>query len=169
MGAYRSRLLTLIWSSYACKRGEMAIVRPKSIHSRTPSYVYSYLHQMNVRYILISNLISSHGVPLCLSPNPLRQLGTQIKHTVPFTSPVNAALLQAAAAARVEPTEIIQRATINKLIEDGFIEKTDADRIKLFWALVDRVTTAAQNICLDDRFSSSVTLDAIHDCMEGPG
>ena len=96
------------------------------------------------------------------------QPGAQIKHTVPFTSHVNAALLQAATAARVEPTEIIQRATINKLIEDGFIEKTDADRIKLFWALVDRVVTAAQNICRDDRFSSSVTLDAIHDCMKDP-
>jgi hypothetical protein len=96
------------------------------------------------------------------------QPGTPIKYTVPFTSAVNAALLRAAAAQRMEPTEIIQRATTNSLIEDGFIEKADADRIKLFWALVDRAVTAAQNICRANRFKSSITLDAIHDCMKDP-
>ena len=91
---------------------------------------------------------------------------TQIKYTIPFTSVVNAALLRAAAAERMEPTEIIQRATINSLIKDGFVEEADADRIKLFWALVDRAVQAAQDICLAGRFASSITLDAIHDCMQ---
>ena len=63
------------------------------------------------------------------------QSATQIKYTIPFTSIVNAALFRAAAAERMEPTEIIQRATINSLIKDGFIEEADADRIKLFWEL----------------------------------
>jgi hypothetical protein len=93
---------------------------------------------------------------------------TQIKYTIPFISVVNAALLRAAAAERMEPTEIIQRATINSLIKDGFVEEADADRIKLFWALVDRAVQAAQDICLAGRFASSITLDAIHDCMQDP-
>jgi len=92
----------------------------------------------------------------------------QIKYTIPFTSVVNAALLRAAAAERMEPTEIVQRATINSLIKDGFIEEEDADRIKLFWALVDRAVQAAQDICRTGRFASSITLDAIHDCMQDP-
>ena len=96
------------------------------------------------------------------------QSATQIKYTIPFTSIVNAALVRAAAAERMEPTEIIQRATINSLIKDGFIAEADADRIKLFWALVDRAVQAAQDICLTGRFASSITLDAIHDCMQDP-
>jgi len=96
------------------------------------------------------------------------QPGTPIKFTVPFTSAINAALLRAAAKERMEPTEIIQRATINSLIQDGYIEKEEADRIKLFWALVDRAVEAAQAICRDNRFTSSITLDAIHDCMKDP-
>ncbi len=96
------------------------------------------------------------------------QPGTPFKHTVPFTSAVNAALLRAAAAERMEPTEIIQRATINSLIKHGFIEKGEADRIKLYWALVDRAVRAAQDICRAGRFKSSITLDAIRDCMEDP-
>ncbi len=58
--------------------------------------------------------------------------------------------------------------TINSLIKDGFIEKGEADRIKLFWALVDRAVQAAQDICRTNRFKSSITLDAIHDCMKDP-
>ncbi len=96
------------------------------------------------------------------------QSATQIKYTIPFTSIVNAALLRAAAAERMEPTEIIQRATINSLIKDGFIQEADADRIKLFWALVDRAVRAAQDICRTGRFASSITLDAIRDCMKDP-
>jgi hypothetical protein len=102
------------------------------------------------------------------STSASNQSGTPIKHTVPFTSAVNAALLRAAAAERMEPTEIIQRATINSLIKDGFIDKGEADRIKLFWALVDRAVQAAQDICRANRFKSSITLDAIHDCMKDP-
>ena len=96
------------------------------------------------------------------------QPGPQIKHSVPFASAVNAALLQAAAAERMEPTEIIQRAVIKSLIEDGFIVKEDADRIRLFWALVDRAVKAAQDICRANRFRRSITLDAIHECMKDP-
>src|ERR1035438_7176711 len=102
------------------------------------------------------------------STSASNQSPTQIKYTIPFTSVVNAALLRAAAAERMEPTEIIQRATINSLMENAFIEKVDADRIKLFWALVDRAVQAAQDICVADRFASSITLDAIHDCMRDP-
>jgi hypothetical protein len=93
---------------------------------------------------------------------------TPIKYTVPFTFAVNAALLRAAGAERMEPTEIIQRATINSLIKDGYIEKVEADRIKLFWVLVDRAVQAAQDICRDDQFKSSITLDAIHVCLKDP-
>lgn len=103
------------------------------------------------------------------SKSASNQPGTPLKkHTVPFTSDVNLALLRAAAAERMEPTEIIQRATINFLIEEGFIEKEAADRIKLFWALVDRAVQAAQEICRANRFKNSITLDAIHDCMKDP-
>jgi len=73
------------------------------------------------------------------------QSATQTKYTVPFSSVVNAALLRAAAAERMEPTEIIQRATIDRLMEDDFIEKVDADRLKLFRALIDRAVQAAQD------------------------
>jgi hypothetical protein len=75
---------------------------------------------------------------------------------------------RAAAAKLMEPAEIIQRATINSLMEDTFLEKVDADRIKLFWALVDRAVQAAQDICRAGRFANSITLDAIHDCMKDP-
>ena len=102
------------------------------------------------------------------STSASNQSPTQVKYTVPFTSVVNAAPLRAAAAERMEPTEIIQRATINSLIKEGFIEKVDADRIKLFWALVDRAVQAAQEICRANRFKSSITLDAIRDCMKDP-
>jgi hypothetical protein len=102
------------------------------------------------------------------STSASNQLATQIKYTVPFTSVVNAALLRAAAAKRMEPTEIIQRATINSLMEDAFIEKVDADRIKLFWALVERAVQAAQEICRAGRFARSITLDAIQDCLKDP-
>src|SRR5260370_42352780 len=97
---------------------------------------------------------------------PSSQPAPQIKYTIPFSSIVNAALLRAAAAGRMEPTEIIQRATINSLIEDGFLDKADADRIKLFWALVDRTVQAAQDICGAGRFAPSLTLVAIHVCMK---
>src|SRR5271166_2880079 len=96
------------------------------------------------------------------------QSATQTKYTVPFSSVVNAALLRAAAAERMEPTEIIQRATIDRLMEDDFIEKVDADRLKLFRALIDRAVQAAQEICVSGRFASSITLDAIHKCMNDP-
>ena len=52
--------------------------------------------------------------------------------------------------------------------QNGFIEKGEADRIKLFWALVDRAVQAAQDICRANRFKSSITLDAIRDCMKDP-
>ena len=51
------------------------------------------------------------------------QSATQIKYTIPFTSIVNAALLRAAAAECMEPTEIIQRATINSLIRTASSQK----------------------------------------------
>ena len=93
---------------------------------------------------------------------------TPIKYTVPFTSPVNAALLAAASAERKEPTEIIQRATINYLIEKGHLPKVEADRIKLFWQLVDQTVEAAQQLCRDGKFAPSITLDAIRVCMNDP-
>ena len=96
------------------------------------------------------------------------QAPSQVKYTIPFTSIVNRALLEAATKKRMEPTEIIQRATINSLIEEGLIKKIDADRINLFWALVDRAVKAAQDICVAGRFARSITLDSIHDCMKDP-
>ncbi len=88
------------------------------------------------------------------------------KLTVPFTEAVFAALLCAAEALRLEPTEIIQRATINLLIAGGFIAKDDAERIMLFRAVVDRAVTAAQELCKAGRFACSIALDAIHVCLE---
>jgi hypothetical protein len=91
-----------------------------------------------------------------------------IKYTVPFTAAVNRGLLLAAKTERMEPTEIIQRATINRLIDAGYLSESDAARIRLFWRLVDRTVIAAQNICRDGGFRSSITLDAIHLCMKDP-
>lgn len=91
-----------------------------------------------------------------------------VKYTVPFTQPVNAGLLAAASAERMEPTEIIQRATTNYLIEKGFIPGPEAERIKLFWRLVDQSVVAAQKLCQDGEFASSITLDAIRVCMKDP-
>jgi hypothetical protein len=99
-------------------------------------------------------------------PSASNKPSVQVKYTIPVSSVVNEALLRAAAEARMEPTEIIQRATINSLIQAGFIKKVDADRIELFWALVDRTVKAAQHICRANRFKSSITLDAIHDCLK---
>jgi hypothetical protein len=93
---------------------------------------------------------------------------TAYKYTVPFNAAANSGLLRAAKAERMEPTEIIQRATIKSLIEAGFIEKDDAERISLFWRLVDQTVTAAQELCRKGKFSSSITLDAIHICMADP-
>ncbi|WP_353646275.1 hypothetical protein [Mesorhizobium sp. WSM2239] len=90
------------------------------------------------------------------------------KYTVPFTAPANARLIAAAQAERKEPTEIIQRATINYLIDAGFVPEDEADRFKLFWWLVDQTVLAAQKICRDGGFASSITLDAIHACMKDP-
>ncbi|MBZ9954305.1 MULTISPECIES: hypothetical protein [unclassified Mesorhizobium] len=90
------------------------------------------------------------------------------KYTVPFTASANAALLAAAQAERMEPTEIIQRATINYLIDAGHMPQEEADRFKLFWWLVDETVLAAQKICRDGGFSRSITLDAIHACMNDP-
>lgn len=93
---------------------------------------------------------------------------TPIKYTVPFTPTANHGLLLAAKAARMEPTEIIQRATIRSLIANGYIEETEADRIELYWRLVDQTVVAAQTLCREGKFSSSVTLDAILRCMADP-
>ncbi|MDF2117995.1 hypothetical protein PY365_20690 [Roseiarcaceae bacterium H3SJ34-1] len=89
-----------------------------------------------------------------------------LKYTVPFTIAANDGLLGAAAAERKEPTEIIQRATINYLIEKGYIDADEAERFKLFWKLVDQTVLAAQTICREGGFSRSITLDAIHLCMK---
>src|ERR1700733_688762 len=91
-----------------------------------------------------------------------------LKHTVPFTPMANAALMRAAMAERMEPTEVIQRATINSLIENGYLDETEASRIRLFWRLVDQAVAAAQKICRDGAFKRSITLDAIHMCMKDP-
>lgn len=96
------------------------------------------------------------------------QVVSSFKYTVSFTSVANIGLMLAAKTKRMEPTEIIQHATIESLIEDGYIGKTDADRIKLFWHLVDQTVAAAQGICREGGFSSSITLDAIHECMKDP-
>lgn len=93
---------------------------------------------------------------------------TPFKYTVPFTSAANAGLMIAAKTERMEPTEIIQRATMRSLIKDGYINEKDAERIELFWRLVDQTVEAAQSICRDGGFSSSITLDAIHLCMKKP-
>jgi hypothetical protein len=94
------------------------------------------------------------------------QVSPSLKYTVPFTSAVNAALMRATMAERMEPTEIIQRATINSLIQNGYLDEPEASRIRLFWRLVDQAVAAAQKICRDGAFSSSITLDAIHICMK---
>lgn len=96
------------------------------------------------------------------------QISTPFKYTVPFAAATNAALTRAAADERMEPTEIIQRATINSLIQSGYLDKTEADRIRLFWRLVDQTVAAAQQICREGKFSSSITLDAIRRCMKDP-
>lgn len=90
------------------------------------------------------------------------------KYTVPFSAAVNAALLEAAARDHMEPTEVIQRATISALTEKGFLKKADADQIRLFWALVDRTVEKAMERCLVGKFASSIALDAIQDCMADP-
>jgi hypothetical protein len=92
-----------------------------------------------------------------------------VKYTVPFTSAANAGLMLAAKAQRMEPTEIIQRATIKSLIADGHIKELEADRIKLFWQLVDRAVAEAQQLCRNGKFNPSITLDAIHVCMNDEG
>ncbi|TIP03913.1 MAG: hypothetical protein E5X17_01830 [Mesorhizobium sp.] len=74
----------------------------------------------------------------------------------------------AAQAERKEATEIIQRATINYLIDVGYMPPEEADRFKLFWWLVDETVLAAQKICRDGGFARSITLDAIHSCMNNP-
>jgi hypothetical protein len=99
------------------------------------------------------------------STSASKQPSTQLKYTVPFISVVNEALKKASVKLRMESTVIIQKATINFLIDQGFITAADAYRIKLFWALVDRAVQSAQQICRSGRFASSITLDAIHDCM----
>ena len=96
------------------------------------------------------------------------QPAAPFKYTVPFTAAANGGLMLAAKAERMEPTEIIQRATIRSLIASGYIKEEDADRIKLFWHLVDQTVAAAQDICRKGGFSSSITLDAIHQCMADP-
>ena len=94
------------------------------------------------------------------APNP------QMKYSVPFAAAAVQGLQKAEKAERKEPTEIIQRATIKYLIEAGYIEKDDASRFELFWWLVDETVSAAQRICLNGGFSSSITLDSIHECMK---
>jgi hypothetical protein len=105
---------------------------------------------------------------MSITPVPDEPAATPYKYTVPFTAAANNGLLMAAKKERMEPTEIIQRATIRSLIAEGFINETDADRIKLFWRLVDQTVIAAQKICHDGGFSSSITLDAIRQCMKDP-
>lgn len=90
----------------------------------------------------------------------------QVKYTVPFTAAANHGLQKAAKAERLEPTEIIQRATIKYLIEVGYIDKNEADRFVLFWRLVDQTVATAQQICRNGGFSSSITLDSIRECMK---
>lgn len=95
-------------------------------------------------------------------------LSAPVKYTVPFVPEANKALKLAASAAGMEPIEFIQRATINSLIKDGYIDKAEAARITLYWRTVDQVVSAAQALCGDGKFSSSITLDAIHECMTDP-
>lgn len=101
-----------------------------------------------------------------MSPKePNQQTKAQAKHSIPVSLAVNDAILRAAAEQRMEPTEIILRAIISNLIENGYLDEANAERIRLYWALVDRAVKAAQDICIAGRFESSITLDAIHDCM----
>lgn len=93
---------------------------------------------------------------------------TPVKYTVPFTASAATALSTAAQAERKEPTEVIQRATINYLIDAGYMPQEEGDRFKLFWWLVDQTVLAAQKICRDGGFAPSITLDAIHACMNDP-
>src|SRR4051794_40155452 len=90
------------------------------------------------------------------------------KYTVPFTAAANKGLLLAAEKERMEPIEIIQRATIKYLIAQDSINETDAARFKLLWEIVDQCVLAAQEICRAGGFKSSITLDAIRACMNHP-
>lgn len=91
-----------------------------------------------------------------------------VKYTVPFTKAFAAALNAAAKKAHTEPTEVIQRATINFLIDGGFIKEPDAERILLFWSLVDRAVAVARKRCREGKFASTITLDSFRVCMEDP-
>ena len=100
------------------------------------------------------------------TPTSLEVTPHLVKYSVPFAAAANAGLIRAAEALRMEPTEVIQRATLRFLIDDDFIDKPAADRIKLFWALVDQTVTAAQDICRRGEFDASITLNAIKMCMK---
>jgi hypothetical protein len=117
---------------------------------------------------VISDVLNQRTNIMPTAPASNEPAATPFKYTVPFTSAVNTGLMIAAKAERMEPTEIIQRATIRSLIKDGYINEQDAERIRLFWRLVDQTVVAAQKICRDGGFSSSITLDAIHLCMKDP-
>jgi hypothetical protein len=95
-----------------------------------------------------------------------RKLEPTFKYTVPFTADANNGLLHAAEKSRMEPTEIIQRATIKFLITEGHIKEPEATHFRLFWEIVDQCVLAAQDICSVGKFESSITLDAIEVCMK---
>jgi hypothetical protein len=63
---------------------------------------------------------------------------TPYKYIVPSTTATNKGLMMAAKK-RMDPTEVIQRATIRSLIAQGYISKKDAERIKLLWRLSTRL------------------------------
>ena len=91
-----------------------------------------------------------------------------IKVSLPLNPLIHDALKREAKLKQRELTEHIQRVLAEHVIEAKAIEQAEADRLRLFWSIVERTVEAAQGICRDGGFSSAITLNSIKTCMKDP-
>jgi len=91
-----------------------------------------------------------------------------MKLTLLFPPAIAGALQIAAKTQRKEVTEIIHRATVDRLIEDGFITGADKDEHIMFWELVDEAVKVAVERVKQGHFNSAITLDTFRICVDRP-
>jgi hypothetical protein len=89
-----------------------------------------------------------------------------VKISIPLPSSVHEALKREASTIPRDLTEHIQRILAVHVIKGKMIDQVEADRLQLFWSLVERAVEIAQKICRDGGFSSAITLNAIKACVE---
>ena len=96
------------------------------------------------------------------------QIAPVVKLSLTLPQNIHDGLQREAKTMRRETSEHIQRILAEHAIKAELLPEEDVMRLEKTWSLVAQAVDAAQRICRNGGFSSSITLDAIRECMKDP-